>query len=410
VTDNGTPNLDDFETIEVVVGEVNEFAPQVFDNTFNLDENSQAATVVGQVEASDQDAPSHLNFEIITADPSNPFAINSATGVITVSNPILLDREDTAAFTLQVRVTDNGVPAKSGTGTITVKLNDQNEFAPHAAGDGYETDEDTVLDIAPPFLLANDAPGDATESLTIVAFDGLSALGAVVTIDAVGGFHYDPRIPALQVKGSGETLVDTFTYQLEDGQGSTATALVTITIQGVNDWHNQTIPLDVNHNTSIEPLDALIIINFLNSHGPGRLPSLVDTPEFYYDTDDDGHVAPLDVLLIVNKLNNPFGSGEGEQPATGIVIPAAMDLVPPLFEGMQAIERFRLSADVPLALHPTRPASSAYSLPLEAATGQESRSSQMLDSLFADEENLLDAINDLALSELADMLMLAQRF
>jgi hypothetical protein len=76
VTDDGTPNLDDFETIEVRVGEVNDVAPQVSDNTFRVDENSQAATVVGQVQASDEDSPSDLTYEIVTAEPSNPFAIN----------------------------------------------------------------------------------------------------------------------------------------------------------------------------------------------------------------------------------------------------------------------------------------------------------------------------------------------
>jgi Ca2+-binding RTX toxin-like protein len=402
VTDNGTLALSDFETIQITVAEVNDFAPVVSDNTFNLDENSQAGTVVGQVQTSDQDTPFSLRFEIIAAEPANPFTINAATGVITVNNSVLLDREEITEFTLEVRVTDDGVPAKSGTGTITVKLNDQNEYAPHGENDGYETDEDTVLEIDPPGLLANDSPGDATETLTISAFDGLSELGAHITLDTFGGFRYDPRTPALQVKGRGETLVDTFTYELQDGQGSTATALVTITIQGVNDWHNQRIPLDVNDNASIEPLDALIIINYLNENGPKRLPARVDRPEFYYDTDDDGHVAPLDVLLIINKLNTPFGGGEGEPPATGIVIPTGLGLVQPLFDGGQAIERLRLSADLRLALHPARPASSEYPLPLRAASVQASRSTRILDNLFADEESLLDALDDVLLSVLAE--------
>ncbi|MDA1054741.1 MAG: carboxypeptidase regulatory-like domain-containing protein [Planctomycetota bacterium] len=403
VTDNGAPNLNDFETIEVTINEVNDFAPQIVDNTFNLDENSQTATVVGQVGASDQDAPSDLTFEIVTAAPSNPFAINAATGIISVINPTLLDRENTAAFTVQVRVTDNGVPAKSGTGTITVQLNDLNESAPHAADDGYETDEDTVLVIDPLSLLENDSRGDSTETLTVTMFEGVSQLGAAVTIDSVGGFRYDPRIPALQGIGRGETFIDTFTYQLEDGQGSTATALVTITVQGVNDWHNPTIPLDVNHNGSIEPLDGLIIINYLNSKGPGPLPGGVDAPEFYVDTDDDGFVAPLDVLLIFNKLNNPFGSGEGAKSVTGIAISQRIGFVQPHSAQTEAINNIRVPADLPRASEPVWLSSPGYFRQTEAVSGQEWRAASLLDVVFADEESLLDALDDLILSELAEM-------
>lgn len=55
---------------------------------------------------------------------------------------------------------------------------------------------------------------------------------------------------------------------------------------------------------SIDPLDVLLIVNFLNQP--------VSTPKGFVDTDGDGQITPLDVLLIINFLNRSKGSGEGE--------------------------------------------------------------------------------------------------
>jgi VCBS repeat-containing protein len=329
-------------------------------------------------------------------------SINVATGVITVSNPTLLDRESTAAFTVHIRVTDNGLPTKSGTGIVMVQLNDLNELVPKAEADAYETDEDTVLIVEPLGLLANDSRGDATETLSVTAFNGVSQLGVPVTIDVSGGLHYDPRIPALQGIGRGETLTDTITYQLNDGQGSSATEIVTITIQGVNDWHNLAMPLDVNRNNSIEPLDALIIINYLNSEGPGHLPGRVGPPEFYYDTTDDGYVAPLDVLLIFNELNNSLGSGEGEQPATEMADRTRVDLVPSHSTQEEVITWTRLPTDLPHTSQPVGFLSLACFRQPKAPPGQDWRPTRFVDAVFADEEALLDALDDLMLSELVE--------
>ena len=221
-------------------------------------------------------------------------------------------------------MTDSGVPAKSGIGTILVSLNDVDELDPIAISDGFETDEDTVLVIPDGGLLANDLRGDATEILSVVAFTGTSQLGAAIDINVKGGVRYDPRIPELQVNGRGEMFTDTFTYELEDGQGRRVSGTVTITIHGVNDWHHLAMPLDVNRNGSIEPLDALIVVNYLNENGAGPSSSGIIAPEFFYDTNDDGFVSPLDVLLIVNKLNSAMLSSEGEQIATGFAIPTAI--------------------------------------------------------------------------------------
>jgi hypothetical protein len=63
----------------------------------------------------------------------------------------------------------------------------------------------------------------------------------------------------------------------------------------------------VDNDGHVSPLDALIVINYLNLNGSRALP--VQTggsggPPPFLDTDGDDHVSPLDVLLIINFLNS----------------------------------------------------------------------------------------------------------
>ncbi len=55
-----------------------------------------------------------------------------------------------------------------------------------------------------------------------------------MTVNAAGDFTYDPN-GAFEYLDSGQRATDTFTYQIDDGNGGTETATVTVTITGVND-------------------------------------------------------------------------------------------------------------------------------------------------------------------------------
>jgi len=80
-------------------------------------------------------------------------------------------------------------------------------------------------------------------------------------------------------------------------------------------WTNPRIRLDVSDNQTVDPLDALQVINHLNTVGPGPLsPSAIadEVQPPFLDADGDGHVMPHDVLLVVNDLNRTPDSAEGE--------------------------------------------------------------------------------------------------
>lgn len=78
-----------------------------------------------------------------------------------------------------------------------------------------------------------------------------------------------------------------------------------------SDWQNPENRFDVNADTSVSALDALLIINELNTNGPRDLLTEVGSPPPYLDVSGDLFVSALDVLQVINFLNS--GSGEGEE-------------------------------------------------------------------------------------------------
>jgi murein DD-endopeptidase MepM/ murein hydrolase activator NlpD len=78
-------------------------------------------------------------------------------------------------------------------------------------------------------------------------------------------------------------------------------------------WHNSRNPNDVNFDTVVSPLDALIVISFINSSRRGVLPDVNpgNLPPPYVDVNRDGQVTPVDALLVISQLNKQ-GKGEGE--------------------------------------------------------------------------------------------------
>jgi uncharacterized delta-60 repeat protein len=112
-------------TVNITVNAVND-APALPAATFTLPENSPVGTVVGTVTGSDVEGDA-LTYSIIGGNPSGAFAINPATGQITVANVAALDFERNPTFTLTVRVADAG--GQTGQAQITINLTDVPEAA-----------------------------------------------------------------------------------------------------------------------------------------------------------------------------------------------------------------------------------------------------------------------------------------
>jgi hypothetical protein len=84
-------------------------------------------------------------------------------------------------------------------------------------------------------------------------------------------------------------------------------------IKDTTPYHNDYLPQDVDGDGAITPLDPLVIINYLNSHGSGIIqPAGEGESPGDLDVNGDGVVSPLDILIVINTLNQGVqGEGEG---------------------------------------------------------------------------------------------------
>ena len=71
---------------------------------------------------------------------------------------------------------------------------------------------------------------------------------------------------------------------------------------GIPGYHNASMPLDVDNDLQITPLDALVVINRINDNA-GEGEDAASTPITFCDVNADGFVSPLDVLAVINELN-----------------------------------------------------------------------------------------------------------
>jgi len=120
VTDNGAPNLSDFETITIVVTETN--SPPVLgmigDKTVN-----EGTTLTFIATATDADSPA--NTLIYSLDPGAPIgaSINPTNGLFTWTPT---EPQGPSTNTITVRVTDNGSPAMSDEEVLRIVVGEVN--------------------------------------------------------------------------------------------------------------------------------------------------------------------------------------------------------------------------------------------------------------------------------------------
>jgi hypothetical protein len=219
----------------------------------------------------------------------------------------------TDRFTYTVTDTQGG---ESVTATVTVEIRGVND-PPIGVADGYNviqgsrltvTDQDgtsTPTNILDNGLLVNDVDIDGD---TLSAIKLADPQNGTVVINLDGTFVY--------THDGGPSTSDTFTYEVSDGNGGADTVTVALTIvpRPPSVWQNPSNRFDVNADGFCTPIDALLVINRLNTIGPGELPNPAippNAPPPFYDVNGDGLVTSIDVLQVINKLNAQAG-GEGE--------------------------------------------------------------------------------------------------
>jgi len=207
----------------------NEFAPEVADQEFTIEENSPYGSVLGAVTASDADESQVVSFEIIDGNINGTFEIDPSSGVLSVSNPAKLNYEESTQITITVSVADNHEkdPMESSA-RIQINLSDVNEYAPVVNNQVFELVENVANGTDIGRILASDSDTHQQLIFDILPWSdsGYAAIdsntGNLTIIDS-SAFDFESR----QQVVIGIRVRDNHANSMSD------TAMITLTIQDV---------------------------------------------------------------------------------------------------------------------------------------------------------------------------------
>uniref|UniRef100_A0A671PKS5 Protocadherin Fat 4 n=1 Tax=Sinocyclocheilus anshuiensis TaxID=1608454 RepID=A0A671PKS5_9TELE len=126
--DSGSPAATGSAILIVTLEDINDNGPSLETTSGEVMENQRAGTSVMKLSSSDPDlAPNQgpFSYNLVSTGAASSYFILSPTGELTTSREI--DREQISDFYLSVIIKDSGIPQMSSTGTVHIKVNDQND-------------------------------------------------------------------------------------------------------------------------------------------------------------------------------------------------------------------------------------------------------------------------------------------
>ena len=213
VTDDGTPNLADSESITVTVNEVNVAPVLAAIGNQTVDEQTPLTFTAS---ATDADVPANGLLFSLVGEPAGA-SIDPNSGVFTWTPT---EAQGPGSYAFSVAVTDNGTPNLADSESITVTVNEVN-VPPVLAAIGNQTvDEQTLLTFT---ATATDV--DLPANTLVYSLSG-EPVGAL--IDPVSGvFTWTPA----ENQGPGSY---TFDVNVVDGVGGADSESITVTVNEVN--------------------------------------------------------------------------------------------------------------------------------------------------------------------------------
>ena len=166
-SDSGTPHNTATATVHINVTDEGDSPPMFTRDNFVGDvvENSPRNTFILQVEAVDMDVGTNAEIQYTFASGSGqiPFTIHPLSGVISVENSLLLDRESVPLYQLTVEAFNPNYPLEARTSApVTIQVTDENDESPNFVQDTFvvSINEDfTPVGVAQPPV---DMPGSGS--------------------------------------------------------------------------------------------------------------------------------------------------------------------------------------------------------------------------------------------------------
>jgi len=209
-------------TVTVNLNDLNE-QPLLSPQSFSVNEGSAFGVAVGTVVAGEFDAGDSLTYAITGGNLGKAFAINSATGQITVIKPPAIDFETRTSFSLSVQVTDTGGLSRKA--VMTINVNDINE-QPLISPQTFNLDEHSPNGTSVGTVVAVDV--DDGDSLSYIITGGnvgrafaINATTGEITVNEAAALDFETR-PTFNL-----------TVQVTDESGLLRKAVMTINLNNV---------------------------------------------------------------------------------------------------------------------------------------------------------------------------------
>nr|HMN27375.1 Ig-like domain-containing protein [Caldilineaceae bacterium] len=222
-TDSFSYQLDDGQatsnvaTVAITVNAVND-APVVTDDSYATNEDVALNVAAPGVLGNDTDADGNPLSAVLVSGPAHGALTLNANGSFSYTPAANYNGTDSFSY----KVNDGTVDSNVTTVSLTIAaIND----APVAGNDSYSTNQDIVLNVAAPGVLANDS--DPVEGSTVTAVLVSGPAHGTLTLNANGSFSYTP---AANFSGT-----DSFTYQASDGGANSNIATVNLIVVSAGD-------------------------------------------------------------------------------------------------------------------------------------------------------------------------------
>ncbi len=269
----GTANA----SVSLTINSINDI-PVVVGESYSIDEDTTLTKLVTDLDHllindSDVDGDTLTVNTTPVSNVSNGSLTLSSNGAFVYSPSVNFNGTD--SFTYQVSDGNGGTAQAS----VTLTVNSLNDI-PVASADSYIIDEDIVLTKLvsdSDNLLSNDIDADG-DTLTVNTTPISNVSNGSLTLNSDGSFVYTPSV---NFNGT-----DSFTYQVSDGNGGTANASVSLTINSIND-----IPVLADDDYSVDE-DAVLSVLVSDSN------QLLSN-----DSDVDGDTLTVNTTPVSNVSN-----------------------------------------------------------------------------------------------------------
>jgi VCBS repeat-containing protein/parallel beta-helix repeat protein len=235
-----------FATVNIKISPQND-APMAVDDTGSVLEGGTLTVEAPGVLVNDSDAEGSLTVSIIPfSDPANGTLSLHTDG----SYEYIHDGSETISDSFVYEVTDSN--GATTTATVSITVTPQND-APVAVDDTGSVLEGGTLSIAAPGVLGNDSDAEG-DAMTVNTTSVSNPAHGTVMLNADGSYEY--------IHNGSEISVDSFVYEVSDGNGGTDTSTVNITAR-----RQKIAPVSDNFNDNVDDGWTYGIGNWLVENG-----------------------------------------------------------------------------------------------------------------------------------------------